>query len=97
MFEKYSIDDLYLASVSICYPKIEGTNFKHYSYTTILRRENEKYTDLRHPLRKIELERNPKKKSFIINYMEPLNKFYNQDGERVTKKEAMMIIKSTLY
>ena len=59
MFERNNIDDLFLASISVLYPDddkitdnfggILKVSIGGYGYTTILKREEEKYIDLNNP------------------------------------------------
>lgn len=94
MFERYNVDDLFLASINVIYPdddiwedNVGGMIMMSpagYGYLTILKKEEDKYIDLNDMSRKITTTRDPKTISFIIDYIEPLSKYYNQDG---TKKE----------
>lgn len=92
MFERNNIDDLFLASISVLYPDddkitdnfggILKVSVAGYGYTTILKREEEKYIDLNNPKVEITTTRDPFKTSYTIDYMEPLSKYYNEDGKR---------------
>ena len=53
-----------------------------YGYTTILKREEEKYIDLNNPKVEITTTRDQFKTSYTIDYMEPLSKYYTNDGKR---------------
>lgn len=92
MFERNDINDLFLASISVKYPDSEmltdnfggilKVSIGGYGYTTILKREEEKYIDLNNPKVEITTTRDPFKTSYTIDYMEPLSKYYNEDGKR---------------
>lgn len=92
MFERNDINDLFLASISVKYPDSEmlTDNFGGilkvriggYGYTTILKREEEKYIDLNNPKVEITTTRDPFKTSYTIDYIEPLSKYYTNDGKR---------------
>ena len=53
-----------------------------YGYSTILKKEGEKYIDLNDTKKEITTTRNPNKTSYTIDYMEPLSKYYDGDGKR---------------
>ncbi len=92
MFERNNIDDLFLASISVLYPDNDivtdnvGGLLKlsraGYGYSTILKKEGEKYIDLNDTKREITTTRDPLKTSYTIDYMEPLSKYYDGDGKR---------------
>ena len=92
MFERNNIDDLFLASISVLYPDDDkitdnvGGLLKlsraGYGYSTILKKEGEKYIDLNDTKKEITTTRNPNKTSYTIDYMEPLNRYYTSDGKR---------------
>lgn len=96
MFERYNINDLFLASISVMFPdsNIDDVNFggiltmetAGYGYLTILKKENGKYIDLNNISRKITTTRDPRKISYTIDYIQPLSKYYTQDGK---KKETL--------
>ena len=101
MFEKYNINDLFIASVSVSYPEknigiitIGGllTDAEiEYDYVTILRKEKDKYVDLQNGSTMMDTI-DPNKLSHTIDYMEPLSKYYNKDGKKkdtLSKKEAI--------
>lgn len=102
MFQKYNINDLFIASISVIYPETDmwetniGGIFKEkttgYGYLTILRKVGDKYIDLNNTLCEFSVTRDPKKTSYIINYTEPLSKYYKQNGgkkENISKREAI--------
>ena len=92
MFERNNIDDLFLASISVWYPDnvlltdnfggILKVSIGGYGYSTILKKEGEKYIDLNDTKKEITTTRNPNKTSYTIDYMEPLSKYYDGDGKR---------------
>ena len=92
MFERYDVNDLFLASISVMYPdySMYDTNIggilmcgtAGYSYFTILKKSEENYIDLNNPSIKITTNRNPHITSCTIDYIEPLNKYYTQDGKK---------------
>ena len=92
MFERNNIDDLFLASITVLYPDNDivtdnvGGLLKlsraGYGYSTILKKDGEKYIDLNDTKREITTTRDPLKTSYTIDYMEPLSKYYDGDGKR---------------
>ena len=92
MFERNNIDDLFLASITVSYPDNDivtdnvGGLLKlsraGYGYSTILKKEGEKYIDLNDTKVEITTTRNPNETSYTIDYMEPLSKYYTSDGKR---------------
>ena len=92
MFERNNINDLFLASITVLYPDNDivtdnvGGFLKisraGYGYSTILKKEGEQYIDLNNPKKEITTTRDPFKTSYTIDYMEPLSKYYNEDGKR---------------
>ena len=101
MFERNNINDLFLASVSVWYPenKLPTDNIggilqisqTKYGYVTILKKKKDKYIDLQNGVTMMET-RNPNKLSHTIDYMEPLSKYYTQDGTKkitLSNKEAI--------
>ena len=99
MFDRYNINDLYLAFILVMYPevKIRG-NYEAdvgYGYTTVLRKLGEEYIDLQRPKRQLVTERNLDETSYIIEYIEPLSKYYDQNGKKkeyITKKQSINLI-----
>ena len=95
MFKKYNINDLFLASVSIVYPyreydsktgfvKLAHGSFK---YNTILLKKEDKFIDLQKKFI-------PVITSYKINFLEPLSKYYTQEGAKtteLTKRKAINI------
>ena len=103
MFERYDIKDLYLAAVGVMYPDNDMHEFNMggiltmgtagYGYLTILLKDGEEYIDLRHMPRKVTTTRNPENTSYVIEYIEPLSKFYTQKGQKkqaFSKKKALL-------
>ena len=92
MFERNNIDDLFLASISVLYPDDDkitdnvGGLLKlsraGYGYSTILKKEGEKYIDLNDTKVEITTTRNPNETNYTIDYMEPLSRYYTGDGKR---------------
>jgi len=92
MFERYDVNDLFLASITVTYPNdsMYDTNIGGilmdgivgYGYITVLKKSGENYIDLKNPSRKITTKRNPNIISNTIDYIEPLNKYYTQDGKK---------------
>lgn len=109
MFKRYNIDDLYLASISVMFPEPNIYEYEEniggifmvgmagYGYLTILKKEGENYIDLQEPFRKITNDRDPKTTSYIIDYMEPLNKYYNQNGNKKYSKNKCIHIAERYY
>ena len=105
MFERNNIDDLFLASITVLYPDDDkvtdnvGGLLKlsraGYGYSTILKKEGEKYIDLNDTKVEITTTRNPNETNYTIDYMEPLSKYYNKDGKKkdtLSKKEAIGLL-----
>lgn len=103
MFERYNINDLFLASIDVTYPDDEmwdsniggilRMGISGYGYVTVLRQDGDKYIDLENTSRKITTTRNPKTISHTIDYMVPLSKYYTQEGKRkkkFSKREALV-------
>ena len=92
MFERNNIDDLFLASITVLYPDNDrvtdnvGGLLKlsraGYGYSTILKKEGEKYIDLNDTKVEITTTRNPNETNYTIDYMEPLSRYYTGDGKR---------------
>lgn len=98
MFEKYNINDLYIASVDVLYGDVNicsdgvtddcvaddllffGTC--GYGYITVLYKNKDKYIDLSNT--KIIFPCDSKKNNTVYraSYVEPLSKYYNQDGSK---------------
>ena len=53
-----------------------------YGYSTILKKEGEKYIDLNDTKVEITTTRNPNETNYTIDYMEPLSRYYTGDGKR---------------
>lgn len=91
MFEKYNINDLFLAIIYVTYPYnqydvdcggILKSGPSGFGYTTILFKKGDKYIDLQHKKAKISNIICPVSISYTISYMEPLSKYYTQDGKK---------------
>ncbi len=96
MFEKYDIEELYLASINVIYPDYMGieTNIggiliekeAGYGYFTVVRAiehdDHTSYIDLANPERPIRNSRNSSSTSYILEDTEPLSNYYTQDGKR---------------
>lgn len=103
MFEKYNINDLFLASINVMYPANDMWDVNvggilmmgtaGYGYLTILRKDGDKYIDLQDMSKKITTSRDPRTTSYTIDYIEPLSKYYTQDGK---KKETFSRRKAIL-
>lgn len=102
MFERYNINDLFLASISIMKPDNNtcdvnvGNMFMGkttgYGYSTILRKTDNRYIDLLNTSLKISTTRDPEITSYVIDYIEPLSKYYTQDGKKkeiFSKRQAL--------
>lgn len=96
MFEKYDIDDLYLAIIDVLHPGKWPQLFKRgelllgssgYGYLTVLAKYGDKYYDLKYPDRVIIPKRDPEKISYIVNYIEPLSSYYPNESKN---KEAFI-------
>lgn len=98
MFEKYDVEsELFLASIHVIYPKNqyfhpEAGNIPFrgdagYGYTAIVCKQNNNYFDLNDMALKIDKTRNPKKTSYIITFIKPLNKYSTLKG-RISKRKA---------
>lgn len=109
MFERNDINDLFLATISVSYPDNDivtdnvGGLLKlsraGYGYSTILKKEGEKYIDLNDTKVEITTTRNPNETSYTIDYMEPLGKYYTSDGRRkkVFSNRQAIIMAKTCY
>lgn len=108
MFEKYDVNQLYIAYINVTYSQGGGggttgwsaelrmAGYGGYSYITILNKEGDKFIDLQNPEVKLLFEENSKQTSYVIEYMEPLNKYYTQDGinkNKVGKRKSLKIAK----
>lgn len=109
MFERYNVNDLYLASINVMYSEtitiaeagFGGMSFSSgiggYGYITVVRKDGDKYIDLQNPNRKLVNERDLTETSYIIEYIEPLNKYYTQDGknkEKLGKRKSLKLAKN---
>lgn len=93
MFKKYDIEDLYLASINVTYPdKVyfdkEQKNLRTmvlvgYSYLTVVKHdENDNFIDLQDPKTVLKFRKSENEISYVIEYLEPLSKYYTRDGEK---------------
>lgn len=102
MFERYNINDLFLASITVMFPDNDMWDVNiggicmmgtaGYGYLTILKKDDDRYIDLNDMSKKITTTRDPMKTSYIINYIEPLSKYYTQDGKKkevFSKRQAL--------
>lgn len=103
MFERYNINDLFLASINVMHPDnnmwdinaggILMMGIAGYGYLTILRKDGDKYIDLQDMSRKISTTRDSRTTSYTIDYIEPLSKYYTQEGKKkdtFSKRKAIM-------
>lgn len=102
MFDRYKLEDLFLASIDVRYPvsniwdiNIGGIfmmSCAGYGYLTVLARQNGKFIDLNDQTRNITARRDPMVTSYIIDYIEPLSKYYTPTGKTRTvfsKRQAL--------
>ena len=89
MFEKYNINDLFLASIEVDYGYsinlfdtnvggILSSGFAGYGYITILKKEGEHYIDLQDKYLVVPSV-DSQGRRYTINYMEPLSNYYSQE------------------
>ena len=103
MFERYNINDLFLASIDVIYPERDTWDVNiggifmlqetGYGYLTILKKNGNTFIDLNDTTREITTTRDPNKTSYIIEYMEPLSKYYTQEGKKkeiFSKRKALL-------
>lgn len=104
MFEKYDINDLFLAQISARYPQVNtpevniGNMFYGstigYGYLSIILKRGENFYDLNDSFKKLLTKDEPRQTTEIthqIEYMEPLSNYYTQDGKKknvINKKQA---------
>lgn len=104
MFEKYNIKDLFLACINVRYPDNESCDVYYgdtlikgnpgYQYLTVVRKDGKQYIDLQNKSKKITTIIDSKVTSRTIEYLEPLSKYYTQDGEKIepfTRRQAIKI------
>ena len=105
MFEKYYIDDLFLAQILVTYPQFtrhkDGSSTKidnfdgkihnyGYSYRTILWKDNNRYVDLAH--RSIPINKfNAYDTSYAISRLEPLSKYYKFNSSKLSRIKILRI------
>ena len=109
MFERNDINDLFLASITVSHPDndrvtdIAGNfcslSIEIFEYSTILKKHGDKFIDLYNPKAEITMTKDPNKTSYIIDYMEPLSKYYTSDGKRkkVFSNRQAIIMSKTCY
>ncbi len=104
MFEKYKVEDLFLAHIWVNSPQLirnkDGSTTKidnydgkihnyGYSYKTVVWKNGEKYVDLAHKSIKIN-EMDAFKTSYIINRLVPLSNYIKTES-RIGKRKALRI------
>ena len=105
MFEKYDINDLYLAIINVTYPDPEVKNWDEslgnfiilsipsFRYFTILKKDGYNFIDLQNPKVKLYDKRiTTKEKCSYIQTIEPLSNYYTKDGKKknnFSKKSAI--------
>lgn len=90
MFERFNINDLYLAHVVVSSPEGMGG----YGYLTILKKSGENYIDLQNMDRIVTETRNSNEISYVIYRKEPLSNHYTQSGNKkvsFTRKTAINV------
>ena len=107
MFKKYNINDLFIASLDVTYPDsydsfiggyllISHSYDAGYGYITILAKTENGYIDLSNPKRKITNTKVLGETSYTISYIEPLSRYYTQDGTKkaiFNRRKAIKIAK----
>lgn len=105
MFERYNIDDLFLAVIHVTFPEnawdltaggIEMMGPDGYKYLTILKKDNNTYIDLQYMSRTINAIEDPKTIHYKVEYVQPLSKYYTQDGRKkqtFSKRQALLAAK----
>ena len=105
MFEKYDINDLFLAIVHVTFPEntwdltaggIEMMGPNGYKYLTIIRKDNDTYIDLQHMSRIMTTAKNSQITNYRVEYTQPLSKYYTQDGRKkqiFSKRKALLAAK----
>lgn len=89
MFTVCNIDDLYYADIEVTYPMSEinfggmGTtnDYVGYTYQTVVKKNGNKYIDLKNPSAIITEEKNKNGISCTINNVEPVSEYYDE-GDR---------------
>lgn len=102
MFEKYDVNDLFLAIIRVNKPGNDVFNINAggvffekeigYAYKTILRSEGNNFYDLQNKNRSVSMEQDPDFADFSILYLEQLSKYRTQDGKKkntLSPKEAI--------
>lgn len=90
MFERFDINDLYLAHVVVAFPRNTGG----YGYLTILKKSGKNYIDLQNMNRIVTETSNPNEISYVIYRKEPLSNHYTQSGNKkvaFTRKTAISV------
>lgn len=93
MFEKFNINDLFLAHVVVFSPENSASCDSSYGYLTILKKSGESYIDLQNMTRVVTTTRDPMKTSYVIYKKEPLSNHYTQEGKKTTftRKNAVNV------
>lgn len=105
MFEKYNINDLFIAQVDVTYPEpIWESDWQinaggillsteiGYGYLTIVFRKDDMYYELQSN-KLLSFSRNPRITSYTIKYLEPLSDYYTQEGKKKNKISRKQAIK----
>lgn len=107
MFERYDINNLYVAEVSVRYPmsnepeinvgNIFTSEIIGYGYYTVLLKKDDEYLDLANHGRKVDTEVNPLKVSYVIDHIEPLSKYYEQSGKKKLNKRKSLVLANQCF
>ena len=109
MFERYNVNDLFLASINIIHNEKKivtsdkfGISFEGaiegFGYITIVKKEEDKYIDLQNPKRKLVTKSDLNETSYIIEYIEPLSKYYkNKEGKSKLCKRKTLKLAENYY
>ena len=88
MFERYDIEDLYLASIGVTYPN----NLMGHNYMTVLADVKGKFIDLQNPSIDINGEKDLDGYSYKIDYIKPLSECYDK-GKNKTIRGKRKVLK----
>jgi len=91
MFNKYNINDLFIAYINVFYIKNNGS-LEYYAHTTTILKKikEDKYINLK------DGEIIPSSNNRTIKeiaHIEPLSNYYDQSGKKISKKEAIEKLK----